>query len=77
MKNIFVVTVMCLAASFLAIGQMKSRTERQNANVEQALTQIENELTDAILKRDVAVFERALTEDYIFTDSGLMSGHIL
>jgi hypothetical protein len=70
MKQVIAIAIILLAVSPLTFGQTKGKKTNPNISAEQELIQIENELIDALLKRDVAVFERFLDEDYIFTDSG-------
>jgi ketosteroid isomerase-like protein len=70
MKQVIVIVIILLTAAPMTFAQTKGKKTNLNVRAEQELIQIENELIDALLKRDVSVFERFLDEDYIFTDSG-------
>jgi hypothetical protein len=59
MKQILFIVALTIAASSICAGQ-----------VEQTLMNIEHELTDALLKKDVSTFERYLADTYTFTDPG-------
>jgi ketosteroid isomerase-like protein len=76
MKQILVVTVFTVAASLVALGQTPQKTANQekakgekvaaSGSVENALTQIEQELLDALLKGDPTANERYLADSFMF-----------
>ena len=70
MKRVIIIAVILFTASSLTFAQAKGKKTNPNLRAERELILIENNLVDALLKRDATVFERFLTEDYIFTDSG-------
>jgi len=59
MKQILFIVALTIAASSICAGQ-----------VEQTLMNIEHELTNALLKKEISTFERYLADSYIFTDPG-------
>jgi len=63
MKQILFIVALTIATSSICIGQA-------NSDVEKMLMNIEQELTNAILKSDASVFERYLADNFIFTDPG-------
>src|SRR5215510_2917761 len=70
MREVILSSIILLAVSPLAIAQSKGKDTNLNARTVQELIRIENQLVDALLKRDVSVFEQFLRNDYIFTDAG-------
>jgi hypothetical protein len=70
MKRVIVLVIILLAALPITFAQTKGKKTNPNIRAKQELVQIENELIDALLKRDASVFERFLDKEYIFTDSG-------
>jgi ketosteroid isomerase-like protein len=69
MKRVLVIAVLVIAAFSLAFGQTKDKSNRQRGNAEQALIQIEREWSEAVVKHDVAFFERLYADEYAYTDS--------
>jgi ketosteroid isomerase-like protein len=67
MKRTLIVAVLTIAVTSLALGQMKSKSGRQSASLQQTLMQVEQELVDALVRGDVAPWERYLADTYIFT----------
>jgi ketosteroid isomerase-like protein len=63
MKRILFFAVLALALSSLALAQMKGKDDK----VEQAIMQTEQELADAIIKGDIAPFERTMADTFVFT----------
>ncbi len=63
MKRLLIFAALALALCSLALGQMKGK----GGGVEQMLMQIEQELADAIIKGDATIFERTMTDNFIFT----------
>jgi hypothetical protein len=63
MKQILFIVALIIAASSICAGQA-------NGNAEQTLMNIENELTNALLKGDVSAFDRYLADTFTFTDPG-------
>jgi len=59
MKQIISILTLMIATSSISFGQ---------ANVEQTLMQIEQELTNAFLKNDASVLEKYFADTYTFTD---------
>ena len=66
MKQILFFFAVAIAASSICIEQANA----QSGKVEQTLMQIEQELTNAILKSDASTFDRYLADTYTFTDPG-------
>jgi hypothetical protein len=65
MKKIALIPMLAMAASALAIGV--ARADGHNPNpVEKALLKIEAELIGALVRNDVAVFERHLADTYAY-----------
>src|SRR4051812_13927609 len=61
MKQIIFILTLMMATSSISFAQN---------NVEQMLMQIEQELTNALLKSDVSPLDRYLADNYSFTDPG-------
>jgi ketosteroid isomerase-like protein len=86
MKRILALAVLVIAASPLASGQTptpvpeKPATQEKpsgqkmaaSGNVEQELMQLEQKLTDALIKGDMATFGSHLADNVTFTDPGGM-----
>ena len=68
MKQILFVVALAISMSSICMGQ-------DNGNVEQTIMNIEQELTNALLKSDASVFDRYAADDFIFTDPGGSLGH--
>ena len=67
MRLIFVAVLVITSSSFLVFGKTKDPGKKQGGNVEQTLTGIEQELTDALLKNDVSPSQKYLADTYVFT----------
>ena len=65
MKKLISTIALVLVVSSLAFGQAKKQTQATSA--EQELIQLENEWTNAAIKRDVSVLDRILADEAIFT----------
>jgi hypothetical protein len=57
---------MAVLVSAIAV-QAEIPAQTQTAGVEQELIKLENEWADALLKRDVAFFDRIKADDYTWT----------
>ncbi len=71
MKRMLAVAALTMAASSLALGQMTSKKANANQkvdSVEQAVTQMEEELRVAISKGDTKAYARLVGDDYVFTN---------
>jgi hypothetical protein len=68
MKQILFIVALTVSISSICFGQ-------GNGNVEQTITNIEQELNNALLKSDASVFERYFADNFIFTDPGGAVGH--
>ena len=65
MKKLFMVIAFTILLGSLAYGQKKM-------TVEQTLMNMEQEMTDAIVKNDTSVFEKYAADNATFTDPGGM-----
>lgn len=65
MKQILFIVTLAIAGFSICIEQANAQ-----GNDEQTLMQIEQELTNAVLKSDASTFDRYLTDTYTFTDPG-------
>ena len=65
MKTIAFILLVSVLVLPSTIGQFGS-----TGGAEKELLRLEGELTRAILRRDIALLEKVLGEDYTFTDSG-------
>lgn len=84
MKKIFMTVALLLAAAPIALSQSPAQTQEKPAtkekpagakmaassNTEQALMQLEQEMTDALIKGDVATFSSHLADTATLTDPG-------
>jgi hypothetical protein len=68
MKRILFIVALTIATSSICIAQA-------NSDVEKTLMNIEQELTNALLKGDASVFERYFADTFIFTDPGGTLGY--
>ena len=68
MKQILFAFALATSVSSICMGQ-------NNGNVEQTIMNIEQELTNALLKSDASVFDRYTAANFIFTDPGGGLGH--
>ena len=68
MKQILFAVALATSVSSICMGQ-------NNGNVEQTIMNIEQELTNALLKSDASVFDRYTADNFIFTDPGGGLGH--
>lgn len=71
MKQIFVIVLLALALSTLALGQKKTTGAKQNRapstssnRVQEQLKKLEEEWATAFIKRDAAALDRILADDY-------------
>jgi outer membrane receptor protein involved in Fe transport len=63
MKQILFMVALTVSMSSICMGQ-------DSGNVEQTIMNIEQELTNALLKSDASVFDRYFADNFIFTDPG-------
>jgi hypothetical protein len=66
MKRLMIAMVLVLAISFLIFGQAKKQAQATSA--EQELIQLQKEVAEATVKRDVATIDRIITDDSAGTD---------
>lgn len=77
MKRILSLAVMVITASSIGLSQTPEKPANQekpkgekvaaSSSVEQALMQIEQELTDTLIKGDPSASERYMSDSYVFT----------
>jgi uncharacterized protein (TIGR02246 family) len=65
MKRTFVITVIALTATSLALGQEQSASRDQRSSVEQAIRQVDNERIQAQIHADAAALDRIYADDFI------------
>ena len=69
---IFVITLLTIAASCLALGQTPVKkgdlAKTQHGNIERELIKLEHEWADAVVRGDLAVLDRIEANDLIVTD---------
>ena len=68
MKRILAVAVFVAATTSLALGHLGSnqgKTKAGGTSVEQALTKMEHDWTDAALKKDAAALDKILADDWV------------
>jgi ketosteroid isomerase-like protein len=63
MKRLFILTALMVICGTLCYGQKKM-------TVEQSITKMEQELTDAVIKKDMAAFDKYYADGAVFTDPG-------
>src|SRR5438046_3544907 len=69
MKNIFIITILIIAASSLASGQTAGRQKFRNAKVEQELKKVEEEWANAYVRHDAEPLKRILADEFITVGS--------
>lgn len=74
MKRNITISVILLALSSFALGQIKSKSAKQSDTVEQTLMKIERELGDALIQGNSPLLEIYLAETFVFTSP---NGNIL
>lgn len=67
MKRNITISVILLALSSFALGQIKSKSDKQTGTVEQTLMKIERELGDALIQGNSALLESYLADTFVFT----------
>jgi uncharacterized protein (TIGR02246 family) len=65
MKRTFVITVIALTATSIALGQKKSASKTGGSTVEQAIKQVDNERIQAQINADAAALDRIYADDFI------------
>ena len=65
MKRTFVITVIALTATSIALGQKKSASKTGGSTVEQAIKQVDNERIQAQIHADAAALDRIYADDFI------------
>src|SRR6266699_1560196 len=65
MKWKFLITVIGLVATSIAIGQKESASRDQRSSVEQAIKQVDNERIQAQIHADAAALDRIYADDFI------------
>jgi len=66
MKAILVIFAVIFAAC-CAFGQTMNQKANRNSGVEQELRSLENQWQEALTRRDVAMLDRLMAEDYVLT----------
>src|SRR3954466_919752 len=66
MKSMLALIAVAITAS--SFGQTSSNSNKQSADDEQSLIQIEQELVNGLLAGDASAFDRYLTDTSTFTD---------
>jgi len=69
MKAIRVIFVVIFAAC-CAVGQTMNQEANRNTGVEQELRSLENQWQEALTRRDVAMLDRLMSDDYVLTTVG-------
>ena len=65
MKRTFVIAVVVLAATFIALGQKQNAKRDQTKNVEQEIRRVDNERIQAQIHADAAALDRLYADDFI------------
>jgi uncharacterized protein (TIGR02246 family) len=65
MKRTFVITVIALTATSIALGQKKSTSKDEGSSVEHAIKQVDNERIQAQIHADAAALDRIYADDFI------------
>ena len=65
MKWTFVITVIALTATSIALGQRKSASKNEGGTVEQTIKQVDNERIQAQIHADAAALDRIYADDFI------------
>jgi len=66
MKTVLVIFALIFGVSF-TVGQTMSKKTSGNGHVEQELRNLEREWEEALTRRDVAMLDRLMAEDYVLT----------
>ena len=66
MKIILVISALICAACF-TVGQTMTKKANRNSGVEQELRELETHWQEALTRRDVAMLDRLMAEDYVLT----------
>ncbi len=69
MKNIPIATLLILAASPLAFGQLTGKKVARNVKVEQQLKKVEEDWANAYVRHDTTLLERILADEFITVGS--------
>ena len=69
MKSIFVITILIVAVSPLASGQVTGKQKFRNIKVEQELEKVEEDWANAYVRHDAAPLERILADEFITVGS--------
>jgi len=67
MKRNITISVILLALSSFALGQIKSKSDKQTGTVEETLMTIERELGDALTQGNSPLLESYLADTFVFT----------
>jgi ketosteroid isomerase-like protein len=70
MKSFLAVAVLTITAIPITFAQAKDSGKKQSGSVEQTLANTEQEIVDAVVKRDTSVFEKYFADSSLFTDPG-------
>jgi uncharacterized protein (TIGR02246 family) len=65
MRRTFVIAVLALTATSLAVGQKQSVSRGQRSSVEQAIRQLDNERIQAQIGADAAALDRIYADDFM------------
>jgi uncharacterized protein (TIGR02246 family) len=65
MKWTFVITVIALTATSIALGQKKTSSKNEGGPVEQAIKQVDSECIQAQIHADAAALDRIYADDFI------------
>ncbi|HEY2929352.1 nuclear transport factor 2 family protein [Piscinibacter sp.] len=65
MKRILIIAMLVLAACSAALAQAKGRSD--TPSVEKQLMKLEQNLVDALVRGDTALWERSLADSFVFT----------
>ncbi len=65
----FVIAVSVVALVFAVAVRAQSPAQQKSGGSEQEIIKLEKETGDAMVKRDVAFFDRVTTDDFIWTDA--------
>jgi ketosteroid isomerase-like protein len=66
MKAILVIFALIFAA-YLAVGQTMNQEPNRNTGVEQELRTLESQWQAALTRRDLAILDRLMADDYVLT----------
>jgi ketosteroid isomerase-like protein len=65
MKRILIIAMLALAACSAALAQVKGKSDAPS--VEKQLMKLEQDLVDALVRGDTALWERSLADSFVFT----------